>query len=99
MGQLESIHRPRHLDAGKYQVDVAPTLKDRNGLIGIACVDDIETGRLDCVDSVHSDQSFVFDNEHDGGKPALRHRLVFRVRAACAAGRKAAFGADAQQPK
>ena len=65
MGELESVHRTRHIDVGKDQANVASLLKDRNGVVRIFCFDHFKTVSLNHLDRIHADQDFVFHNKHN----------------------------------
>jgi hypothetical protein len=65
MGELEPVHRTRHVDVGKDQANVASLLKDRNGLVSTSGFDHVKTVRFDHRGRVHADQCLVFHNKHD----------------------------------
>jgi hypothetical protein len=56
-------HRTRHFDIGEDHGDVAPGLKQKDGLVGIRGLQNFEPGFLDHVDRGYTDQGFVFDDE------------------------------------
>lgn len=41
-GELQPIHRTRHLDIGEDDVDIGTGLEDRDGLVGVAGLNDFE---------------------------------------------------------
>jgi hypothetical protein len=65
-GEVQAIHRARHLDIGKYDVNVGARFEYRNRFVGIPGLDNVETGVADHFRRVHAQHTFIFDDKNDG---------------------------------
>src|SRR5580704_18697600 len=63
VGELEAIHRARHVNVGEDHADVPAVLQDPYGFIGVGGFDDRESRRLDRFDGAKPNQRLIFDDE------------------------------------
>ena len=66
MGELQSVHRTRHVNVGKDETDIVAGRENGDGLVRIAGLEDVKSRRLDGGSGTHPDQKFVLDDKHDG---------------------------------
>src|SRR6202011_1007746 len=62
-GELQTVHRARHLDISENDVNRRASLKDCHRLVGIARLDNFKLGIFERLGRIHSQQEFVFDNQ------------------------------------
>jgi hypothetical protein len=66
-GEFQPIHRSRHLDIGKDDVDIGTRFQDGDGLVRIGRLDDFEACAFDRLSGIQPQQEFVFyDQDHRG---------------------------------
>jgi len=68
-GELQTVHRARHLDIRENHIDVAASFQNVDGFIGTARLDHLESCGGNHIDRVHSQQKFVLDDQHHGAQP------------------------------
>jgi hypothetical protein len=73
--QAYTAYGPRHLNVCKNGPDVWVALKHYQGIIRVRCLCNGISSVLDNVDGSHSDQSFVFDDQHARGI----HNVIWAV--------------------
>jgi hypothetical protein len=59
VGELEVVHRPRHVEISEDDADVPAGLKFSDRVVGVRRLDDIEAGLFDHTDRGHPDEGFV----------------------------------------
>src|SRR5665647_419687 len=64
-GKLQAVHRTGQPDIRKDHLNVRSRFKDRNGLVGVFRLDDIEPAFADHFRRAHSRQELVFDDKND----------------------------------
>jgi hypothetical protein len=64
--EFEPVHAAGHIDVGKEQAHIVVLLQHCDSLIGATGVDDAESGVLENIASVHTDERIVFDDEYEG---------------------------------
>ncbi len=65
LGQFVTI-RPRwHLDIREEHLNVGPRLQNAQGFRDVLCLDDFEATILKEIRNQHSDQNFIFANQHE----------------------------------
>ncbi len=65
MGELEAVHRARHLDVSENQVNIGTRFQDAYCLVGIGRFNHIEAGGRHQVHGTHSDDRIVFNDQND----------------------------------
>jgi hypothetical protein len=65
MGELQPVHRTRHVNVGKDETNIVAGRENGDGLVCIARLDDVKAGHLDGRSGIDPDQKFVLDDEHD----------------------------------
>jgi hypothetical protein len=65
MGQFKTVHRPRHVNVGKYHPDIVAALKYLYCFIGVGSLKDLKACILSHFDRAPSNQRFVFNDEDD----------------------------------
>ena len=63
MGELQPVHRARHLNVCEHNVNIGPCLQNRDSFIRIAGFNDVEPRIFDHLDRVNPDQKLVLDNQ------------------------------------
>ena len=63
VGELHPVHRTRHMDVGKKDVDVRPRFKNGNSFISIGRFNRVKPGGFNHFNCVQADQQFIFDDE------------------------------------
>jgi hypothetical protein len=65
MGELQPVHRTRHVKVGKDEMNIVAGCKNGDGLVGIASLENVKSRYLDGGSGTNPDQKFVLDNKHD----------------------------------
>jgi hypothetical protein len=61
VGELQPVHRTRHLDVGKNNADVAEGFENCDGFVGVAGLHQLEARLSDHDGRIHSQQQLVLD--------------------------------------
>lgn len=77
MGELQPVHRTRHVNVGKDEMNIVAGCKNGDGLVGIASLENVKSRYLDGGSGTNPDQKFVLDNKHD--RSLGRKNLVERA--------------------
>ena len=62
MGQLRAIHRPRHVNIRKHDLNVRTAFEDDNGGVGIGSLEDFESGIPDGFRRRSADQKIILNS-------------------------------------
>lgn len=65
MGELDAVHRARHLNIGEHQIDIVSRFKDADCLVRIACLQRFLSRRYHQIDRTHPNDRAVFDDQDD----------------------------------
>src|SRR5215212_4724322 len=72
MGELQPVHRTRHVNVGKDETDIVANSENGDGLVRIAGLENVKSRRLDGSSGTRPDQIFVLDDEHDRPLAGIR---------------------------
>jgi hypothetical protein len=65
MGELETVHRTRHVDIGKYHTNVAAALKYLDGFVSVGGLKDLKACFLSHFDGAPSNRQSENNGAHD----------------------------------